>query len=338
MRNQFQRGIAALCYASGLLPFVRWWSRRSGPSLVILYYHRAAGPHLRRQWLYLRRHYRILPLEEALTQLQEPGQTRDRRTLLAITFDDGYADNYTQAYALASELQLPITIFLISGYTNCQNAFWWADRLLRVARVDRVEFEGQFYHLDCLEERKALAQLIDQRFCQAASATEREQFLRMLCELFGVPSTILPGEEPVPLLTWAEVREMQESGWVSFGAHTIHHPDLARLTDPAVVQCEVGVCREELEQQLGHAISTFAYPYGHLGDDGYSAVKEAGYTWAVTTSPGSNTRQSDPHLLQRRNADANMQVWEVAASAVGLWTFFVRAKKAVKQLTRLPRR
>src|ERR1051326_4817718 len=127
MHNRFQKGVAVLCYASGLFEFIRWWSRRSGPSLVILYYHRAAGPHLRRQWLYLRRHYRILPLEEALEQLQKPGQMRDKRTLLAITFDDGYADNYTQAYALASELRIPITIFLISGYTNCKNAFWWSD-------------------------------------------------------------------------------------------------------------------------------------------------------------------------------------------------------------------
>src|SRR5262249_42527374 len=141
------------------------WIQRSGRYLVILYYHRAAGENLRNQWLYLRRHYRILHLEAALEELHMPLRERthkqDRRTLLALTFDDGYYDNYAHAFALASDLQIPITIFLIPGYIERATAFWWADRLIRLAQVDRVPFEGHTYHLRQQEERKALAQTID---------------------------------------------------------------------------------------------------------------------------------------------------------------------------------
>src|SRR5712692_12040236 len=85
--------IAACFYYSGLVSLFRWWTLRSGRSLVILSYHRATGGDLRRHLLYLRRHYRIVHLEEALEELygssEKRKQGRDRRTPLVLTFDDG---------------------------------------------------------------------------------------------------------------------------------------------------------------------------------------------------------------------------------------------------------
>src|SRR5437588_9374594 len=111
MRKQIGVLVAECFYYSGLVKLARWWTKRLGPRLIILTYHRASGGGLRSHLLYLRRHYRILHLEEALEELYTPCQNgehkRDRRTLLALTFDDGYHDNYTHAFALAQELQVP---------------------------------------------------------------------------------------------------------------------------------------------------------------------------------------------------------------------------------------
>src|SRR5437879_1450755 len=102
MRKRILTFIAACLYYSGLIKFSCWLVRRSGQRLVILNYHRATGGDWRSQLLYLRRHYRILPLEEALEELYMPSkdgrQVPDRRTPLVITFDDGYHDNYTHAF------------------------------------------------------------------------------------------------------------------------------------------------------------------------------------------------------------------------------------------------
>src|SRR6266571_5782508 len=113
MRRQIGVFVAACFYYSGLVKLARWWTRRSGPRLIILNYHRASGGDLRHHLLYLRRHYRMLHLEEALKELytsDKGKQVRDSRTLLVLTFDDGYRDNYTHAFALARELRVPITI------------------------------------------------------------------------------------------------------------------------------------------------------------------------------------------------------------------------------------
>jgi peptidoglycan/xylan/chitin deacetylase (PgdA/CDA1 family) len=329
--------MSACFYYSGLVSLMRWWTQRSRPGLTILYYHQASKGDLRSHWLYLRRHYRIVPLETALQELFTPRkegvQGKDRRSLLALTFDDGYYDNYTHAFPLARELQIPMTIFLVPEYMECGNAFWWATRLLRRARVDQVTFDGQIYHLNQQEERKALAQVIDAHISYYISSAEREKFLASLYKMLRVPRSVVMNEEPVPLLTWAKVREMQESGYVSFGAHTLHHPDLATLHDSVEVQREIAECRTMLEQQLGHPVKSFAYPFGRMGEHGLHAVQWAGYDWAVTTIPGVNTCQSDHHLLRRRNMDAKHWL-VVAAETAGIWDVFSRLKRGAGLLLR----
>jgi peptidoglycan/xylan/chitin deacetylase (PgdA/CDA1 family) len=318
--------VAACLYYSGLVRLALWCMGRSGQHLIILNYHRAIGGDLRRQLLYLRRYYRIMHLEDALEEFylshKEKKQRHDRRIPLALTFDDGYHDNYTHGFALACELQVPFTIFLIPGYIESGEPFWWGEgeRLVRNAQVDEVAIEGHTYHLGQLEERRALAQIIDTRACHAQSVAERETFLAETRKALGVPSSVGEEEGALPS-TWAQVREMEESGWVSFGAHTMHHPILGYLADPAEVQQEVGECRRVLEQQLGHPVHTFAYPFGkleHIGKEGLQAVKEAGYKWALTTIEEVNNPQTDPHLLRRLPGDVPQHWLVMASELVGL--------------------
>jgi peptidoglycan/xylan/chitin deacetylase (PgdA/CDA1 family) len=331
MRNWVLRFISACFYYSGLVHLIRWWLLRSGQRLTILNYHRAAGGDLRRHLLYLRRHYRLLHLERALEELYMPDkeevQRADRRPPLVLTFDDGYRDNYTHAFALARALQVPITIFLIPGYMESGNSFWWfeVDHLVRRAQADEMTIEGRSYHLNQPREQKALAEAIDARVRYATSIAEREAFLTSVRKALDVTLSMTEEEKLALPLSWAEVLEMEQSGWVSFGAHTVHHQVLGCLADPAEVQREVEECRTILEQQLGHPVRTFAYPYGgpeDIGEHGLRAVQQAGYDWAATTIPGFNTRRSNPYLLRRVFASVNQHWVIIAAKTSGGWGFF----------------
>ncbi len=326
--------VAACLYYSGLVRLALWCMARSGQHLIILNYHRASGGDLRRQLLYLRRYYRIMHLEDALEEFylshKEKKQRCDRRIPLALTFDDGYHDNYTHGFALARELQVPFTIFLIPGYIGSSEPFWWreGERLVRSAQVDELTMEGHTYQLAQLEARRALVQTIYTRVFHAQSVAERESFLANTRRALGVPSS--GGEEGALPLTWAQVREMEESGLVSFGAHTMRHPILGYLADPAEVQQEVGECRRVLEQQLGHPVRTFAYPVGkpeHIGKEGLQAVKEAGYSWALTTIEEINDPQADPYLLRRLPGDLAQHWLVMASELVGLLGVVSRLRK-----------
>ena len=334
MRERVRVFIAACFYYSGLVKVAYWWIRRSRQRLIILNYHRATGGNLHRQMLYLHRHYRILHLEEALEELYTPHEEKrvtDRRMPLVLTFDDGYHDNYTYGFALACELQVPITIFLIPGYIESGDYFWWLEgqRLARRSKMSEVTIEGRTYYLGSSSEQRALAQAIDTRLRHARSVAEREAFLATVCMAFVTPSNVTVEEEAVLPLTWEEVHKMEEGGWVSFGAHTMHHPILAYLTDPQEVQREVGECRTKLEKQLGHPVRIFAYPVGqlqHIGSDVLHAVRQTGYDWALTTRYGFNTPHSDPHLLRRIEVDVDQHWLVIAAETAGLWGFFSRLR------------
>src|SRR5207245_2258710 len=156
----------------------------------------------------------------------------------------------------------PMTIFLIPGYIESGDYFWWGEgqRLVDRASVDEVLLEGRTYHLGWPDERQLLSRCIDIRLRQARSVAEGEAFLARVRDMLVVPASIAIEEEGQRPLTWAEVHKMAESGWVSFGTHTMYHPVLAYLADPAELKREVVECRHVLERQLGHRVRAFAYP------------------------------------------------------------------------------
>ncbi len=336
MRKRLGIFVAACFYYSGLVHLARWLMQRSGKRLIILNYHRARGGDLRRHLSYLRRHYRVLHLDEALQEFYgSPSiRSKDRRTLLALTFDDGYHDNYTHAFPVACALRVPITIFLVPGYTENGAFFWWGEgqRLVQRATVEEVVVDGRKYRLQQADEAQQLAQLIDGQARHATSVAARETFLQQMSAQLASATTVLPAEEADRPLSWTEVQAMKQSGWVSFGAHTMHHPVLAYLAQHDELQYEVSACRSVLEERLGQNIHTFAYPIGryeHIGENAVQAVKQAGYTWAVTTVNGVNLPTEDPYRLKRVLGDVTRHWLVMAAETSGLWTFFAPIWKAL---------
>src|SRR5262249_52497514 len=151
-----------------------------------------------------------------------------------------------------------------------------------------------------------LALALDKRLRYARTIVERQEFLARMRKMLGVTGLLSEPEMATRPLHWDEVLEMQQSGWVSFGAHTMHHPLLSSLVDRKEVLREVKECRAVLEQRLGQPVRIFAYPVGqqqHIGESVVQAVRKAGYDWAFTTVSGVVTEQSDRYLQRRVEAD-----------------------------------
>ena len=69
-----------------------------------------------RQLQYIEENYKVIPLEEAIEYLQTDIEKGSGS--IVITFDDGYSDNYYNAYPLLKKHNFPATIFLISDFIN----------------------------------------------------------------------------------------------------------------------------------------------------------------------------------------------------------------------------
>jgi len=103
--------------------------------------------------------------------------------------------------------------------------------------------------------------------------------------------------ESAPLLSWDEVRALQEAG-VDFGCHSsLHRPltgmHLGELTEDIVR------ARAILEEGLGTPVTTLAYPYGMVNEFVREIVADLGFRAALTCEPGIS-RLGDDLLRLRR--------------------------------------
>ena len=99
-------------------------------------------------------------------------------------------------------------------------------------------------------------------------------------------------------LTWDQIKQLDKSGIITIGAHTVDHESLP--TDPlSVQQFEILANKRDIESHLGHAVDTFAYPYGTYDATTIAVVKAAGFTTAVTTTPGTTQTLAGIYTLPR---------------------------------------
>ena len=284
-----------------VFPFLR---RRGERGFLILGYHRVndeSDPIFRAvpsrrfadQMNVLRRYFNVLPLGELVSRAAV-GDIPPKS--VAITFDDGYRDNYENAFPVLKDLGLPATIFLVTGVMG-SSAPIWHDRAFSVFRrteVDSLFFRGTKYPLVNFEQRQVALEnvLTDLR---RLSPQERDDQLDRLAVDLRVPEPSYGRK-----LSWPEVREMAENG-ITFGAHTVTHPILTKIPLKDAVR-EITGSREAIENQLRQSVTLFAYPNGTSDDFNESiegAVKDAGFLCAVTTIWGANNRFSNPYALRR---------------------------------------
>lgn len=109
--------------------------------------------------------------------------------------------------------------------------------------------------------------------------------------------------EEVRILSWDEIEEMQSSGLICFGSHSMSHNHLGQLSRRRV-ECELGTSRAYLERKLKKSVTFFAYPggirtYGDVSDETARVLAESGYELACTSETGRNGVGGNPYALKR---------------------------------------
>lgn len=109
---------------------------------------------------------------------------------------------------------------------------------------------------------------------------------------------------PVPMLTWAQIREMRDAGIVEFGSHTLAHRNLIKAT-PEEARWELTESKKKLEQSLDREVLGFAYPWGEGADQPAvrQLVREAGYRYDFGTKPGISAFPSNSNGETFRRLD-----------------------------------
>lgn len=243
----------------------------------------------------LSRSFHIMRLDQAVYAIQNKNELT--HGLLALTFDDGYLDNFEAARPVLLKYGIPATFYVPTKPIDNGSAYWW-DHLHHVVQHYRNDFKSWLSSKTSLHVPASdlplhayCRNLVQQLNSQPESI--RSAFLQAMQQELG------PYQGERLLMNWQEVRQLSQEGF-EIGSHTMSHAPLTDLPDDQARK-EIQQSKQVLAARIGSEVHGFCYPRGQFLNDHARMVQDSGYSYAVTTRFGSNNSQTDPFCLARRN-------------------------------------
>lgn len=299
------------------------------PKVVILLYHRvsapgeAPGPHgvsevnFRGHVEELKKNWKVLALGEAVEALRACAL---EKRAVAVTFDDGYADNLRAAEIL-EQAGLPATFFVTAGMVGSKTGFWW-DRLARI--FDASSPVEEFFEIDVAGARVAIKR------DQTGHAVLADMFRKLPVDsinrvIEALERKFPPSDdgEPLPLpLSEEELNKLAGLEGMEIGNHGLTHDAVGAL-DGEDLESQLGRSGEILAKVTGKKARFFAYPFGapaDFDDRAVASLRKLGYEAAFANNPEGARTEHDLFKLPR----FVVRDWTPGEFAKKLDRFFMR--------------
>lgn len=297
-----------------------FYRRVTGHNVTIINYHRVDNDSdvfldkldtqtFEKQLQYVEERFEIIPLNE-LSQRLKAG-TSEGNSYAAITFDDGYKDNFAQVLPILRKHGIKAAFFPITDVLDRKSMLWVDEVRYLIHHYDdkEIRWNGKLINIGSpVEREEAINQILS-----SLRSKDTGEGLRKLRERCG-------DEAPYELMeslymSWDEIREISEEGHV-IGSHTRSHPDLTQLS-VSETRKEVVESKTRLEKELGVEIDAFAYPFGASNDQTEKLIESAGYLFGLGSEPGLVRENPDLFNLRRVPARKNFQVFKAYMNGYG---------------------
>lgn len=321
--------LSKMFFYSGIVHLKRRFSKRN--RLIILAYHRildfdknfeydenlisANVAEFEKQVSFLKKHYNILSLSQVHQLLSTRGKLPPRS--LVITFDDGFMDNYENAYSILRKYSVGATFFVTTGLIGKKKLFWF-DRCAFIAKKIKGKLTlvskklNHSHVIDNSSNSKCTSSRL-LSFLKRVPNQERVEFVELL-ERYAAENDIKPkGQYALNYpMTWENLAEMKDNG-MEIGAHTVTHPILANLSDEEIKD-EIVSSKRDIESRLDINCNCIAYPVGgneHINSFVLECVKTEGFDIAATYVHGDNIIDSNSDLvsLKRIGVDRSIDIF-----------------------------
>jgi peptidoglycan/xylan/chitin deacetylase (PgdA/CDA1 family) len=229
--------------------------------------------------------WEIIPLDAVANRLEHPTKQR----FACITFDDGFADNWTVAYPILARLGVPFTVFPVIDFVKRTKAPNFELLEWFVLRAERVVLE-----IPGLLALDAACRTLDEKRCIFSRIlplvwrNEPRLSAALLSAIAGAQLSI-DDFFTESFLSLQHLTALSGGQGVSIGSHSMSHRPLSRMPRPEA-RDELAMSRTWLEAVTGKPVRQVAYPFGSRSDCDhreFSLAAETGYTLGLTTRPGN---------------------------------------------------
>ncbi|MBA4147304.1 MAG: polysaccharide deacetylase family protein [Verrucomicrobia bacterium] len=223
------------------------------------------------------KHFTVVPLHSLIRKMENREAFTDE---LALTFDDGLRNNFTEAYPVLKRLQLPATFFVCPGIVESKGWLWNQEARARLQSLGVEQRLKVFAELGTGARLDVESVIEWMKHLSIDARLSAEQTIRLATDTFRPSPVHVVKYE---MMTWDDLRSL-DPRLITIGSHTVNHPILATLESDEL-RFEISESRRLLEEKLGRTVDQFCYPNGSHNPAVVEEVRKH-YRAAVTTEPG----------------------------------------------------
>ena len=243
---------------------------------------------------------------------------------IAVTFDDGWADNFSHAWPILRRRDVPFTIFVTPGFCDRTAFAWWEALEHMIARKYEIALDladgPPALHTRNPAEKANAFRLWARYLSESVDEDRQREIVRDLAQACHYDIAAHTDES---FMSWEEVREIAADPLCTIGAHTMTHPALARLPEERALK-EMTDSADRIEREIGTRPVFLAFPYGSRAAAGRREAllaRHGGFAASFTTVPGAIGRAGSRHGLPRISINGRFQKTKYYRPllSAGLW-------------------
>ena len=185
-----------------------------------------------------------------------------RKKIAVFTMDDGYSDNYYNAFPIFKKFSVPFTIYLTTGFQEKKCFLWWyilEDLLLENDSIKTGD--GQIFDVASKKSKEDVFMKLRSKIL----SFDPLHFCELFLEMFSHYSFNLYEKYENMILSWAQIIELSKSDICTIGAHTLTHP-VFKLLSKEQMFFEALESKKILESKINRPVEHFAYPFGSTNE------------------------------------------------------------------------
>ncbi|MBI3502606.1 MAG: polysaccharide deacetylase family protein [Bacteroidetes bacterium] len=248
--------------------------------------------------IYFKKNFNIVSLSECFFSLRN-GIVPKKKTI-ALTFDDGYVNNFTTLFPLLKKINIPATFFIISQSLVDDNFINWPDIL------DIIKSYSGTKTLEIGDEKfKLNGNFFSNKLSLSASdyikkmGSDRDAILRDIMNKCGF-AKIIPraNREYYKMINKEQLKQISENALIEIGSHSHSHYNLGNVNNELAKE-ELIQSKKIIEEVIQKEVETIAYPDGSYTNETKRISEEAGYKNLVAVSYQCTDDLQDKRILPR---------------------------------------
>mgnify|MGYP000847660192 CR=1 FL=1 len=263
---------------------------------------------LKSQLYWLKTRANILSTEQIFNE-----SNHDNGFNIAITFDDGFANNHKYLLPIVEELEIPITVFVTTIQLKNENYLWPdAVDLFSISGPETIKFKGENYHKRKNEYVNKHHGRLKSVITSGGYKSAKEALV-----LMGFDEEAL---QNFPSVLWrmmdaSELQKLAQSPFITIGSHGVCHDSFVKLSADEL-QVEIVNSKKYLEDVTGNTIDQIAYPYGHYNDQIIDAIEATGYKFQFRVDLQKQHNALDKRVMTRLGINPFIS-WGNQVKAIG---------------------